>query len=103
MDWHSIESHRISCIKTALALENNDPEYQEALQNHMSVFDRYPCYEYLDGLRQLKGRYPDQLAHVNLPEDHPIVFRSDVHAYSASLALRIRVLSLRKRGDSTRI
>jgi hypothetical protein len=53
MEWYSIESgYRVTCLKTALALENNDPEYPEALHNCMSVFGRYPCYEYLDDLQK---------------------------------------------------
>ena len=69
MKYKSIEStHRVECIKTALALENNDAEYPETLDNYISVSRRYPCYEYLHGLRQLKGTYKDKLAHVNLPD-----------------------------------
>ncbi len=72
MDWHSIESqHRIVSLKTVLALKNNDPEYQHALQNHLRVFDRYPCYQYFGELLQLKRAYQDQLAHVNLPKGQP--------------------------------
>jgi hypothetical protein len=72
MDWHSIESqHRITSLKTALALKSNDPEYQLALQNHLRVFDRYPCYQYFGELLQLKRSYQDQLAHVNLPKGQP--------------------------------
>jgi hypothetical protein len=73
MDLHSIEStHRVAWLKTVLALEDNDTEYPEALHNYMSVFGRYPCYEYLDGLRQLKRAYENQLADVNLPKDQPM-------------------------------
>jgi hypothetical protein len=70
MHWHSIEStHRVAYIKTALALENDDDDYPEVLENYMSIFGRFPCHEYLHGLRQLKSTYKDQLAHVKLPED----------------------------------
>jgi hypothetical protein len=70
MHWHSIEStHRVAYIQTALALENDDDDYPEVLENYMSVFGRFPCHEYLHGLRQLKSTYKDQLAHVKLPED----------------------------------
>jgi hypothetical protein len=72
MDWHSIESqHRIVSLNTVLALKNNDPEYQLALQNHLRVFDRYPCYQFFGELLQLKRTYQDQLAHVNLPKGQP--------------------------------
>jgi hypothetical protein len=63
--------HRIASLTTALALKNNDPEYQLVLQNHIRMFERYPCYQYFDGLRQLKRAYQDQLTHVILPKGQP--------------------------------
>jgi hypothetical protein len=71
MQWRSIESHHyLVNVKTALALASNNPEYPKYVQDYMTVFDRYPCFEYRHGLGALKSSYPKELANVTLPDDH---------------------------------
>jgi hypothetical protein len=67
MQWHSIESHhRVAAVKTALALERNDPEHEDYFQNYINVINRYRCFEYRHGLRELKRRYPSQVPDLEL-------------------------------------
>jgi hypothetical protein len=70
MERRSIEvQHHIVSVKTKLAVECDDPDWQQYFEQLVGVFQLDPCFEYRYDLQELKRQHENMIPDVPIPGD----------------------------------